>query len=154
MTVSFEETLSSVPAEDWQVQQAIVFDWHDGPREGLCELTRPECCFYFKAIEERAADDDLDDRFFRVAPTPPGSVKNALSILDALGLPSKPIWVPIWNFPTEEIRLKAERQLDDLVNGLEQAALIVRTPDMIHFLSTVPREALTSEPTPRLRAVG
>lgn len=154
MTTSFENVLSAVPVEDWKVQQVVVFDWSDGPREGLCELARPKCCFYFEVVEERPTEDGLDDRFFSVSATPPDSVEKVLSILGELGLPSKPTWVPVWNFRTEEVRLRVERRLDDLLNDLEKSDLIVRTPDMVHFLGTARRDAAFPASAAQLRAVG
>ena len=66
MTTTLEKALLSVPTKDWQVGQIIVFDWYDGPREGICKMARPLCCFYFEVIEEEATEDDLDDRYFRL----------------------------------------------------------------------------------------
>ncbi len=134
MTTVFKNTLLSVPIEDWQVRQVVVFDWYDGPREGLCELEWPKCCVYFAVMEERPTEDDLDNRFFRLSEAPADAVEQVVAILNELGPLRRPTWIPIWKFQTEHARLVAERKLDNLLAHLKRTNLIVQTPDMIHFL--------------------
>ena len=58
--------LAPLGPDDWKIDQAIVFDWLDGPIEGVCELESPRVCFFFKLLAERRRVDDLDDRLFSV----------------------------------------------------------------------------------------
>lgn len=134
MTTAFEKRLLSVPIADWQVGQIVVFDWYDGPREGICKLVHPQCCFYFASLEEQTAEDDLEDCSFRLNEVPADAVEQAVTILEELGPPTKPTWVPIWKFPSEDARLNAEHKLDVLLAHQQKTSLIVQTPDMIHFL--------------------
>lgn len=132
--MNFKDILVTTPPEQWEVEQLIVFDWYDGPLEGLCELANPACCFYFKIVAERFDPDDLDDRLFRWNIMPPHSVKRATEILHALGEPDKPSWIPLWKFDSEDMRREIERALEELVSTCEQRGFVfVQTRDMIHF---------------------
>src|SRR5215470_19335884 len=98
MITSLEALLSSLSPEKWEVSQVLVFDWLDGPRNGLCALSQPQCCFAFEVLGERSTEDDLDDRLFCLKEAPLDTVDQALAILSELGPPTNPIWVPLWVF--------------------------------------------------------
>ena len=38
MATELERILLGTPAQSWRTRQAVILDWHDWPREGLCEL--------------------------------------------------------------------------------------------------------------------
>src|SRR5690348_12671619 len=109
--MSFESTLTSVPVEAWQTKQAVVFDWYDGPRAGICRLERPAVEFAFDLLDERFNEESLDDRLFRLSELPTGSVDTALTILRQLGQPTGPVWTPIWRFPDPAACAAAEQHL-------------------------------------------
>lgn len=133
MKTQLESTLLSLPPEQWQVKQAIVLDWHDGPRMGICEMLQPNCSFRFDILAERSLADDLNDCLFTLSETPHGIMKELLAILAELGSPETPIWVPRWSFESEEIKQEIEQKIDDLLTGLKRTNIIVRTSDMFHF---------------------
>lgn len=132
--MDFEDTLISTPASRWRTRQAVVFDWYDGPREGVCALAVPECEFYFELLDERTNPDDLDDRLFRASALPSGSLDRLLAGLRDLGSPTNSVWVPMWRFPNDGAR----RQATDLVEALRSArrptAVVIATRDMMQFL--------------------
>lgn len=97
-----QETLCSVPASDWMIDQVIVFDWYDGPRAGVARMRRPECEFAFELLAERYNPEGLDDRLFRVYELPQGSVRQILDALTPLGRPVNSVWVPMWSFASKE----------------------------------------------------
>jgi hypothetical protein len=135
--MSFEQLLASVPVDHWQTRQAIAFDWYDGPREGICSLANPAVEFFYSLLGERQNSDDADDRLFRLSEIPEGSVASAIKSLADLGLASdlsNPVWCPIWQFPTDDAKLRAEQVLRDIEAGKKPTAMVVLTRDMIDFL--------------------
>ena len=48
--MDLEQLLTAVPVSGWRTRQAVVFDWYDGPREGVCALAEPACEFYFNCL--------------------------------------------------------------------------------------------------------
>ena len=134
MRTRLEGALSSLPPKHWQVAQVVILDWYDGPRTGLCKMAKPQCTFHFALLDERLLPDDLDDRVFRLSEASEGTMEQMLSILGAMGPPKTPVWVPIWSFDSESHRLEAEQKLESVLASLVSTALIVQTPDMIHFL--------------------
>jgi hypothetical protein len=134
MTTHLEPALRSLPAPRWTTRQAIVFDWYDGPREGVCALSNPPGEFRFELLDERPTADDLDDRLYRVSALPAGSVDEIVSALHDLGGPTGPVWVPVWKFPTDEARQQAERCLESVLVRGQPTPLVIRTPDMLRFL--------------------
>src|SRR5438876_4645618 len=99
--MKLETLLGSLPVDQWVTKQAVVFDWFDGPREGVCSLARPGGEFYFELLDERPNAEDLDDRLFRLSELAPGSVTEVLTATRELGQPTGPVWVPMWRFPNE-----------------------------------------------------
>jgi hypothetical protein len=132
--MDFETLLTTTPADQWKTRQAIIFDWYDGPRAGVCALAHPAVEFSFQLLDERPTADDLDDRLFRVSELPLGSVDEVLSTLQPLGHPTGPYWVPIWRFPDESERLKAEQHLQLIEARKRSTSLVIYTRDMVAFL--------------------
>src|SRR5436309_2373273 len=96
--MDLEQLLTAVPVSGWRTRQAVVFDWYDGPREGVCALAEPACEFYFELLAEHPTPDDLDDRLFRISELPSGSVDELLAALGDLGPPAPQLWSPVWRF--------------------------------------------------------
>src|SRR5437879_3358198 len=97
--MTLESTLMSVPVENWRSAKVMVFDYHDGPRAGVCILAEPQCDFYFELLDERRVEDDLDDRLFRLSTLPAGMADRL-----AAG----------WQFDSVEAREQARRLADEV----------------------------------------
>jgi hypothetical protein len=132
--MNLESTLTSVPADQWKVSLSIIFDWYDGPRQGICRLAQPAVEFSFELIDERFSPDGPDDRLFRLSEIPAGSVEAVLSGLQNLGHPTGPYWVPIWRFPSEEERQGAEALVKQVQQARRPTSLVLSTRDMVEFL--------------------
>src|SRR5205085_2859450 len=100
--MGFEKQLRSVPPAEWVARRAIILDWYDGPRHGVCSLAHPVLEFAFELLDERPNPDDLDDRFFRLKEMKEGSVDAITTLLAELGAPETAIWVPVWRFPSAD----------------------------------------------------
>lgn len=124
------ESLLQVPPPHWQVEQVIVFDWQDGPRDGLCLLREPPACLAFTAIAERPADDDLGDCLYRATLRPAATFAEVLTALADLGTPTGAVWTPVWRFPTAAQQRACEARLAELLPAAP-ADLVLRSRDML-----------------------
>jgi hypothetical protein len=129
-----QHVLMSVPANSWVAGQVVVFDWFDGPRQGVARMAKPECEFAFELLAERLNPDGLDDRLFRVSELPAGSVTRILDTIHSLGSPVNVVWVPVWKFGSEEERLQADQEIDRILSQQRGTGLVVYSRDMITFL--------------------
>lgn len=129
-----EQRLLAVPLERWSTRQAIVLDWYDGPREGLCALASPGGEFLFELLGERPNPDDLDDRLFLIREIPDGTVDALVADIQELGSPGGPVWVPVWRFRTESARERVEQRLRQIQTDARPISLVVSTRDLKRFL--------------------
>jgi hypothetical protein len=131
--MSLETALASLPPDQWAARQVIVFDWFDGPREGVAWLAKPDCEFSFELLDEQSTPDDLDERSFRLRELPKGTGAGILAALRGLGEPANTLWVPVWRFGNETERAKVEQEIDRLLAGRRRTGIVVRTRDMMDF---------------------
>jgi hypothetical protein len=132
--MSMEQDLLTTSPATWKVAQAIVFDWYDGPREGLCRLASPAVEFRFRLLDERPTADAPDDRLLRLDELPAGSIERALSALEDLGKPQAPIWTPIWKFSSVQARQRAEAFLAQTEQQARPTSIVIHTRDLSEFL--------------------
>lgn len=132
--MQLETLLKDTPVDQWATRLAIIFDWYDGPREGVCCLSQPGGEFYFELLDERMDPDGLDDRLLRLSELPAGSVAETQSVLEDLGGPTHCYWVPIWKFSSDAARERGERQVQAVRAARRPTDLVIWTPDMEQFL--------------------
>ncbi len=131
--MSLETALVSLLPDQWVARQVVVFDWFDGPREGVAWLAKPDCEFFFELLDEQSTPDDLDDRLFRLSELPRGTVAAVLAALHGLGEPANSLWVPIWRFASETERAQVEQEIERLLARRRRTGIVVRTRDMTDF---------------------
>jgi hypothetical protein len=152
--MEFAKHLQAVPVCSWKTRQAIIFDWYDGPREGVCALVRPDVEFLFTLLEERRNDDDLDDRLFRLQEIPAGSVAGMGAALTDLGVPAGPVWVPLWRFPDDAARERAERHIRAMRAMARPTSMVISTQDMQQFQGCWDTQPLGTEVADWFTALG
>jgi hypothetical protein len=130
--IMLENTLLAAPTSQWLVDQVIVLDWYDGPRGGLCALAHPVAEFFFEFVDEIYNPDGLDMRIMRLKEISAGSTVQLASELTKLGLGAggKPIWAPVWIFPTEAARDQAETLIKTLESHTRLTDLLISSADM------------------------
>jgi hypothetical protein len=140
-------SLRNTPVASWRTGQAIVLDWYDGPREGLCRMEHPAAELTFILLAERATADDLDERLFSLAFLPSGTVANVLRALAFAGAPSAPVWVPLWHSPVSEELARANEVVAAAMQSAVATDLVVATADFVRFeaLWEVPRPHTTRD---------
>jgi hypothetical protein len=134
MGTELQKALMSLPFEQWQVKQLIVLDWHDGPREGVCEMLQPACSFYFKIIAEEMHKGGHTGALFSINELPIKTTAQIIATLADLNQPINQVWVPIWIFPNEAAQLDAEKSLEELLSLRSKSNIIIRSKDMIVFM--------------------
>lgn len=126
--------LASLHPSSWAAGQVVVFDWFDGPRQGVARMANPECEFAFELLAERHNPSGLDDRLFRVCELPPGSITKIMDAIRSLGSPANAVWVPVWKFNSEEKRLQADQEINRILSQQKDTGLVIYSRDMITFL--------------------
>jgi hypothetical protein len=120
--MTLEETLLSVPFNQWRVGQVYSYGWYDGPRDGGCRLVTPACEFYFELIDERYNPDGLDDRLYRLSEIPLGSVAEMEKLSHQ------------WRNSDPAISQEATRRLDAIRAARRPTDLVVYSTYMNEFL--------------------
>jgi hypothetical protein len=93
----------------------------------------PEYEFLFELLGERHNPRGPDDRLFRVNELPQGSVAAVLNAIRSLGSPANSVWVPVWKFGTEEEKIRADQEIDRILNDQKSTGLIIYSRDMVTF---------------------
>ena len=132
-TRSLEHLLAAIAPRQWLTRQAIVLDWNNGPRSGVCALAQPRCEFFFHLFAEPLDSDLLAIRLFAISELRSGVVAQIEALLQPLGRPVGPLWVPVWKFADTTLRREVEGRLDALLVAARPTALLAATVDWLHF---------------------
>jgi hypothetical protein len=131
--MNLEHILASSVPRQWVTRQAIVLDWDEGPRNGVCALAEPRGEFFFHLFAESAEENLLGIRLFAVSELEEGTVAKIEALLRPLGQPVGPLWIPAWKLVEPDVRLEIESHLDALVVAARPTALLTATSDWLHF---------------------
>ena len=116
----------AVPNEDLQIVQAIVLDWQDGPVDGFLKFATPLTAWRFQLLGERQEDDDVDSRLYLLSGIPDGKwEKLRESLGEDEGSPG-PLWIPTWQFDSNEARDAADRAVSELEHAAGAPELIIK----------------------------
>ncbi len=138
--------LIDTPCPDWKVDQAIVWDWYDGPRSGFARLKFPSAEFQFELLAERPTEEGLDDRLFAVSALPAGTLETLLSVCSFAGEPVSPIWIPRWASHDRSVLERAEAAIAAAKDSAIATTLVIRSSGFETFqgcwdISSVPMDA-------------
>ena len=133
MQTHLERALLSVAPVDWKVQQIIVFEWLDGPREGICEMEHPPCSFYFEILAEQRIAGAFVDRLFTVSEIRAGVVSEVIDVFRSAGPPKSPVWAPHDAYASDEEQQQVEDAVERLTSPRAATRVLIRTRDMVKF---------------------
>ncbi|MFD8983919.1 hypothetical protein [Streptomyces sp. NPDC059564] len=118
---------SSVEKQVDHLQVLVIFDWRDGPIEGIARRRGGNSCWYFKLFAERLETTTLDDRLFAlwVIPDPDSSI-----LREEFGENDQGCHV--WPVSGGLGSAKARGIVDELLSSRPGSPnLIIRTPDFV-----------------------
>ncbi|MGW2653997.1 hypothetical protein ACWC1D_10080 [Streptomyces sp. NPDC001478] len=105
----------------------IIFDWRDGPIEGIAGSVNGSTCWYFKLFAERHENDTLDDRIFALWPI---SDSDSSILCEEFGQGDEGGCV--WPVSGGLGSSKAQSIVEGLLSARpESPNLIIRTPDFV-----------------------
>jgi hypothetical protein len=117
--------LAALPVDELRIARSLVLDWHDGPREGFIRFDEPASTWHFRIFAEAMSPDDLDRRLFLLAAVPENTFPRLLDALRPLGDAGAPHWTPIWQFPDDESRRRAETVVDELIGLAPEPDVVI-----------------------------
>jgi hypothetical protein len=116
------------------VTHVIGLGFYDGVTNGVLK-TADGSVYAFDLIDEQYNAEGLDRRTFDLAPLPTTAFDALVGILEPHLSPRWPCWVPLWKFPSEEIRLAAEAQIDHVLAAVGAPAWRVTSDDLVSTVS-------------------
>jgi hypothetical protein len=119
------------------VTHIIGFGYYDGVTDGVLK-TADGAAYAFDMAGEEYNPDGLDRRTFDLAPLPASAFDAIVCVIESHGAPNWPCWVPVWRFPSEEIRVTVEAELDRLLALAEKPTWRVESRNLTETVSASP----------------
>ena len=98
------------------IDKVVALGYHDGPTEGLLQVGDCGPVYRFQTLDEVSDPDDLDLRVYGLYPLPNDSLSKLTEVLAPYHQPHWPIWWPIWQFPSDEIRQSVDKQVQAILD--------------------------------------
>ena len=133
MQTNLARALTTTALIDWKVRQVVVFEWLDGPREGICEMEHPPGSFYFEIFAEQKIAGAFADRLFTVSEIRAGVVSEVLDVFRDAGPPKSPVWAPHGAYASDEEQQRIEDAVERLTSPRTPTRVLIRTRDMVTF---------------------
>jgi hypothetical protein len=112
------------------ISKLIGLRYYDGPIGGLVllNLDGSERLFWFELL---SWDSLQDNRVFALSEIADGGpvLDRVIRAISVLGAPKWPIWVPSWNFETEEARKEADAVIAEIVSSRAPYSVVMCAPD-------------------------
>lgn len=110
-----------------QLQILVIFDWRDGPIEGIARRKDGYACWYFKLFAERLETETLDDRLFSLWEIPDS---DSSILREEFGEDDQGGYV--WPVSGGLGSIRARSIVDELLSARPGPPnLIIRTPDLV-----------------------
>ncbi|MFF2094702.1 hypothetical protein [Streptomyces sp. NPDC058202] len=109
------------------LQVLVIFDWRDGPIEGIATRRGGNACWYFKLFAERLETETLDDRLFAL-----WAIPNADSSILCAEFGENDQGGYVWPASGGLGSAKARSVVDKLLSSRSGSPnLMIRTPDFV-----------------------
>jgi hypothetical protein len=95
--------------------------YYDGPTNGLLLEGQDGRVYKFDLLDELYNSEGIDLRIFSLAALPSEAFDQLVDALCRYKTPHWPVWVPIWQFPTPDVREAIDRVTNQV---LQQAGAI------------------------------
>ena len=83
-------------------------------------------------------NEDQEIRIYSLALLENDSWDRLIIALSPFMAPIWPMWVPVWEFPSEEDRLVVERVVDELFAQADAPEFVVITPGLLDEIEAIP----------------
>lgn len=93
--------------------RVVALGYYDGPTSGVLQCATCPSVYRFEMLDWNAGQDV---RVFSLARLPPGSLERVVDLCPKTRPPQWPIWVPLWEFATQEEQQAVERQIEAVLN--------------------------------------
>lgn len=119
------------------VSRVIAFGYYDGATDGVL-LLGDGIGYRFDLAGETHNPDRCDERRYTLRPLPAGSFEELAAVVGEHIEPRWPAWVPVWTFPSDEVRQDVERRVDAILEQADGLRWHITTSDTVRFGSVVP----------------
>ena len=112
----------------------IALGFYDGATDGVAQCAAYGAAWAFSLVDMCIRWDGLDDlRIFALARLGEGDFERLVSLCERTGrTPAFPYWVPLWTFPTAELKAQTESEVDALLSGNAPADWLVAATDVLN----------------------
>ncbi len=107
--------------------QEVVFGYYDGPTNGIVRCGHCGRTFRYDLLDLHLPSEEGDTRIFEVSPIAEGSLERFIAEMSAYQEPKRPVWVPLWSFPSDPDREKMNALVDELLAGKSSPEWVVAT---------------------------
>lgn len=116
------------------VTHVIGLGFYDGVTNGVLK-TADGSVYAFDLTDEQCNPDGLDRRTFDLVPLSASAFDALVGVLEPHLSPRWPCWVPLWKFPTEDIRLAVEAHIDRVLAEAASPTWRVTSDDLMGTVS-------------------
>jgi hypothetical protein len=112
---TMKHQMTAINPTNWRPRRLIAFEYYDGPTEGIVDLGSDVGAYCFKVM---AMDVERELRVLKLKHLSSDRFDAIVTMISvSLGPPKWPIWVPLWEFTTDEARLDAESTIDGMCSS-------------------------------------
>lgn len=128
---NLQDIMASTPLP---FSKAIALGYYDGPTSGVVQSERNLTTYKFQLL---AWDAGQDMRIFSMAPLSSQSFERLVNLLSQIQPPLWPLWVPIWNFPSQETANIVEREVERILGQADFPGLVVAMKSIMSEIVSV-----------------
>jgi len=129
----------------------IALGYHDGPTTGLLQCA--QCNQVYEFEEVKRWGDEWELFLYALAPLPLTALGDVTEVLAPYQTPKWPIWCPPWQFPSEEARACADRQVEQILEQAGSTEWVLASYDLLGEILVAQRIQKLSDGTTQEIAV-
>jgi hypothetical protein len=121
------------------VTRVLILDYYDGAFGGVLQLGEGGPVFKFDCSKEVPNPDGVDERHYDLQPLSSDALDRLERVIGEYIPSTWPTWLPVWTFPTAEIKESVNRKVDDILGCGGPAEWQIATSDTVNFGSLTAR---------------
>lgn len=109
-------------------KRMIVFDYYDGPVEGVIQFADRGAVFHFRLLGDQPELATSDkSRNYLLHALPADAIDRIAAAIEPYIPTAWPVWVPLWKFPSPEDEAKVEAMIETILAEAEDEEWQVST---------------------------